>query len=83
MVRRYPDSQKEADKRYESQFKSLKVRLSLEIHHKLKTKAQLLDTSISALVREAIENAVADSLEKHGADEIDTNTAHINNTIEG
>lgn len=83
MVRRYPDSQKEADDRYESKFKSLKVRLSFEIHNKLKAKAELLNISISAIVREAIENAVADSLEKHGADVADTNTAHINNTIEG
>lgn len=79
MVRRYPETQKEADERYEAKFKSIKIRLSFETHEKIKAIAELTNDSISGVVRKALENAVAESLEKHGADNIDTNTAHIQN----
>ena len=78
MSRRYPKSQKEADKKYNAKFKVIPLRITLESYEKIKVIAELTNDSISGVVRKALENAVADSLEKHGADNIDTNTAHIN-----
>lgn len=81
MPRRYPKTQKEADVRYEAKFKSIQLRISFETHEKLKNKAKLTGDSVTVIIRTAIEDAVANSLEKHSANVIDTNTAHINDII--